>query len=324
MGHQEIRFLPTRITTLWNLDRPQTTIRSIFKGSKRFRQSETDAIQKENYVLQFFCKVGPGKGTLHCRRAITGAVFSAAELDKDPRDIEDTIHCLRISNDPALNIITEAAKDNAYAKAAAELLQTGKQASPTESTPWHEYASVLSTLSISKPEKGTLLLMKDKAKIVIPKPARRKIIAELHRAHSGINKTYTTACKLYYWPHIQNDIEQAVAACSLCQADWPMQARPLASGTDPSSVARPMDEIGTDLLDAIGKKWLATVDRYSGYAWLTHLTGTHTAKITAELSQMFNYFGWPKSIRTDGRPCMDMICDNLLGLSLKIPDSSRL
>ena len=31
---------------------------------------------------------------------------------------------------------------------------------------------------------------------------------------------------------------------------------------------KPMDEIGMELFEAIGKKWLATVDRYSGYAWL--------------------------------------------------------
>ena len=61
-----------------------------------------------------------------------------------------------------------------------------------------------------------------------------------------------------------------------------------------------MDEIGTDLFDAIGKKGLATVDRYSWYAWLIQLNGTHTAKITKELSTIFNSFGWPKSIRTDG------------------------
>ena len=134
--------------------------------------------------------------------------------------------------------------------------------------------------------KGTLLLMKDRAKIVIPKPALSKIIAELHRAHSCINKTYTTARQLYYWPHMKNDIEQAIAACSLCQADRPTQARPIASGTNPGSV----NEIGTDLFFAIGKKWLATVDRYSGYAWLTQLHGTHTAKITKELSNIFNSF----------------------------------
>ena len=57
--------------------------------------------------------MGSRKNTLHCRHCISRApIFSEAELDEDPRDIEDTIHCLRISNDPALNIITEAAEDN--------------------------------------------------------------------------------------------------------------------------------------------------------------------------------------------------------------------
>ena len=41
-----------------------------------------------------------------------------------------------------------------------------------------------------------------------------------------------------------------------------------------------MDEFGINLFDAIGKKWLATVDCYSGYAWLKQLTATNTAKLT--------------------------------------------
>ena len=63
-------------------------------------------------------------------------VLSGAELEEDPRDIEDTIHCLRISNDPALDIITEAAEDNVYTKAATELLQTGKHQLPTRVLPY--------------------------------------------------------------------------------------------------------------------------------------------------------------------------------------------
>ena len=215
------------------------------------------------------------------------------------RDIEDTIHCLRISNDPALDIMTEAAEDNAYAKAAAELLQTGKHATPDEISPLHECTSSLSTFSILEQKGGTLLIMKDRAKVVVPKPARSKIIAELHREHLGISKTYTTARQMYYWPHMKNDIEQSIAAC---QTDRQTQARLPAVGTNPTMVEKPMDEIRTELFDAIGKKWIATVDGYPGYAWLKQLNGKHTAKITNELSTIFNSFGWPKSIRTDGGP----------------------
>ena len=165
----------------------------------------------------FTVKLVPGKTHYIADVLSRPPVFSAAELEEDPRDIEDTIHCLRISNDPALNIITEVVEDNACAKAAAELLLTRKHATPDESSPLHKYASSLSTLSISEQNEGSLLIMKDRAKIVVPKPAWSKIIAELNQAHSGFNKTYATARQLYYWPHMNNDIEQAIAECHLCQ-----------------------------------------------------------------------------------------------------------
>ena len=81
-------------------------------------------------------------------------------------------------------------------------------------------------LSITEQKDGTLLIMKNRAKVVVPKPARSKIITELHRAHSGISKTYDTARQMYYWLHMKNDIKQVIVACHLCQADRQTQARP--------------------------------------------------------------------------------------------------
>ena len=92
-------------------------------------------------------------------------------------------------------------------------------ATPNKSCPLNEYVSLLSTLSISEQEGGTLLIMKDRSKIVVPKPARSKIIAVLYQAHSGISKTYATARQLYYWPHMKKNKEKAIAACHLCQTD---------------------------------------------------------------------------------------------------------
>ena len=76
----------------------------------------------------------------------------------------------------------------------------------------------------------------------------------------------------------------------------------ITEAADDNIYQKAADEIGTDLFDAVGKKWLATVDSYSGYAWLKQLAGRHTAKITEELSTIFNSFGWPKTIHTDGGP----------------------
>ena len=60
--------------------------------------------------------------------------------------------------------------------------------------------------------------------------------------------------------------------------------------------------VGVDLFDAIGKKWLVMVDRYSGYAWLAELNRTCTAKLTGQLTSWFTEYGWPNVIRTDGGP----------------------
>ena len=91
----------------------------------------------------FSVKWVPGKKHYFAETPSRAPDFSAAKLEEDPRDLEDIIHCLKISNDHALDIITEAAEDNTYMKAAAELLQTGKHAQPAENSPLHEYANVL-------------------------------------------------------------------------------------------------------------------------------------------------------------------------------------
>ena len=49
-------------------------------------------------------------------------------------------------------------------------------------------------------------MLKDSQKIVVPKGAQDEILKELHRSHSGILKTYTTATQLYYWPGMKNSM----------------------------------------------------------------------------------------------------------------------
>ena len=41
----------------------------------------------------------------------------------------------------------------------------------------------------------------------------------------------------------------------------------------------PMRHIAMDLFDALGKKWLAMVDRYSAYAWLEKQIKKHGENI---------------------------------------------
>ena len=63
-----------------------------------------------------------------------------------------------------------------------------------------------------------------------------------------------------------------------------------------------MKHIAMDLFDALGKKWIVMVDRYSGYAWLGQLHSTTTAKIIDTIQTWFYDYGWPDYIRSDGGP----------------------
>ena len=80
---------------------------------------------------------------------------------------------------------------------------------------------------------------------------------------------------------MKNTIKQVVDNCTACREDRPTQARPTANIKAPSEAAEPMRHIGTDLFDAIGKKLIVLVDRYSGYAWTRQLKRTDTAMVTA-------------------------------------------
>ena len=109
--------------------------------------------------------------------------------------------------------------------------------------------------------------MLDGRGIIVPDRAIATITQELHRAHSGVEKTYKTASRLYYWPGMKNSIRQIIDKCAVCREDRPRQPRPTATITPPFTAEYPMNHVGTNLFDAIGKKWIVLVDRYSGYAW---------------------------------------------------------
>ena len=167
--------------------------------------------------------------------------------------------------------------------------------------PARAYKSLAHRISISSTG-NTNVAMLDGRRIIVPNTAISTITQELHRAHSGVEKTYKTAAQLYYWPGMKNSIRQTIDNCRVCREDRPAQARPTAKIPQPSSALYPMNEVGTDLFDAIGKKWIVLVDRYSGYAWTEELRRTDTASVVGQLSDWFIEVGWPTAIRTDGGP----------------------
>ena len=70
--------------------------------------------------------------------------------------------------------------------------------------PARAYKNIQNRPSIDRDdEQGNEVMLKDSQKIVVPRGVQDKILKELHKSHSRIQKTYTTAAQLYYGPALK-------------------------------------------------------------------------------------------------------------------------
>ena len=209
-------------------------------------------------------------------------------------------HCRQINEARTMNAIEELQHED-YKKLISAVLEEEDFAKLPNNHPARADKSLAHRISISNTG-NTNVAMLDGRRIIVPSTAIKTITQELHRAHSGVEKTYKTASQLYYWPGMKNSIRQTIDNCKVCREDRPAQASPTAHIAQPSSALYPMNEVRTDLFDTIGKKWIFLVDRYSGYAWTHELKRTDTATVVGQLSDWFTEVGWPTAIGTDGGP----------------------
>ncbi|TRY81017.1 hypothetical protein TCAL_15520, partial [Tigriopus californicus] len=125
------------------------------------------------------------------------------------------------------------------------------------------YRNIWDELSlIDDGNEGYLLTWGDR--IVIPHPARNKILARLHFSYQGLTKTSLAAKSSYYWPGINNDLKTLIASCTACQKYQASQSsEPLQSYTLDQTF--PTQLMAAELFDLTGINFLAIVDTYSGF-----------------------------------------------------------
>ena len=211
---------------------------------------------------------------------------------------------MKIADDPTINLIASAAGDIEFQRIISALRSGANSADLEDDHPaqhfrekWHE----LSIVQLENEEHP--LIIRNGKQIVIPRTARKSLLRELHRGHSGISKTYLMAKELYYWPSMKSDISNHVAACFACTEDLPAQPRQkLDEEKKPSDAGAPMEEIGVDYFKVLGTNWLVAVDRYSGYVWTAKIAKATTENTLTQLVTWFDEYGWPKKIRSDGGP----------------------
>ena len=258
-------------------------------------------------VTQYSFEVSWLEGKSHM---IADALSRNPVWDSEKDGLEDLVQeeetgiCRRLTVDPALEVITDAARED---KEYTDLVALVAKATPADKIKemtkeghlarkivkeWHS----LSTASLN----GVDIVLKDAKRMVLPSKARPKVLDLLHSSHAGIEKTKVTARGLYYWPHMNDDIEHLVSSCKTCRTLQPTQRCMEALQID-QDIA-PGTHYGIDLFSVNAQDWVTMVDRYSGYPFAKRLNKTDTTAVWAFVEDVCLEVGWPIVIRSDNGP----------------------
>lgn len=144
-------------------------------------------------------------------------------------------------------------------------------------------------------------------RIIIPSSMRRFILNKLHEPHFGVNKTQRRARDSVFWPCINNEIEQLVSQCAVCQENSAMNVKePMISHEIPNA---PFEKVACDILEHKGKNYLALMDFYSKWIELIKLSSKTSSEVNKHLLRIFTTFGYPHIIIADNMPFGSFECN---------------
>jgi transposase InsO family protein len=140
-------------------------------------------------------------------------------------------------------------------------------------------------------------------RVFIPAEKQSEVLKQLHKYHQGIVKTKLIARSYVWWPSIDNDIEQMVANCGVCQStrrnppqvptsQWPM-------------TEKPWTRLHIDYAGPVhGKTFLILIDSHSKWVEVAETGGSLTASTTIKhLKKWFAAQGLPAVLVSDNAAC---------------------
>ena len=143
-----------------------------------------------------------------------------------------------------------------------------------------------------------LLFMGDR--LIVPATKRSSVLRLIHEGHLGIEKCKARARLCVYWPHINDDIENTVKSCTVCnQFGNSIHKEPMIPHQLPG---RPWEEVSADYFTLHTQDYLLVIDYYSKYPEVIPMTSkTAEATITA-LTSIFARHGIPNKLIADNMP----------------------
>jgi hypothetical protein len=154
------------------------------------------------------------------------------------------------------------------------------------------------------------------ARLCVPQKMRSVLLRECHdtaiMGHMGVDRTYNTLCKEYYWPHMHRDVHTYVNSCTTCQQNK-------ASNEAAAGLARPLpvpdkphDVWGLDFIimppNKDGKNCVAVFVCHKSkkvHAVAATMTGDETNALSAEqvaciyFDTIFKHYGLCSALVSD-------------------------
>lgn len=151
----------------------------------------------------------------------------------------------------------------------------------------------------SEPREDTI------AQVVIPHHRRHQVMDEQHsRIHCGALRMELTLRETVWWPNMLRDLSDYKRGCVTCQRWTPVPDNhgPLESVT----AEHPMDIVAFDLIGPLpvnteGCDYVVVgVDYHTSFPFANMVKGKSTATVIKAITSVFDVFGVPRSVTTDG------------------------
>ena len=251
-----------------------------------------EKLQPYSFTLRFIS----GKSNVISDFLSRHVTWSHKDFPEDTIFNEQTL-CFHIhtTDSISLDAITASAKnDSDYQKVIEALYQDLELKKLPEGHPALFFKTIWNDLSIA----NDLLIYNDRIVIPNDKHLRKAILDILHYNHSGISKMNAHYKSLYFWYGASHQIRQKVSSCQKCQEALPaLSPDALELTTTPTA---PMEMVGIDLFEALGKHYVLLTDKFSGYIFVSKLASQTTTAIIKFLDEIRLHFGDFKIIRSDG------------------------
>ena len=285
--HQYIFGLPM---TVHSDHKPLETIsnKSLLKAPRRL-QSLLLRLQAYNVTIIHV----PGSKLLLADTLSRAYLPNTCEASDEAEHI-NMIQSLPITKDRLKQIQTETEKDTTLQQLKATIMEGWPNDKQQVNPCIFAYYHFRDELTVQ----GGLIFRGER--VVIPASLRTSMKLRIHTSHLGIEGCLRRAWEALFWPGMSGDIKEYISTCEICQR-YDVQQQP--ETLLPTEITdRPWQKVGLDLFYFNGQDYMVTVDYYSNFIEVDHLSSTSSQAVIKKLKTHFSLYGIPDKIDSDNGP----------------------